>query len=51
MKIDLHIHTRTDSDGILTLEEVFREARARRIKMISITDHDSLKCQTGAISG
>ncbi len=50
MKIDLHIHTRTGSDGILTLEEVFREAGVRRIKMMSITDHDSLKCQNRAIS-
>ncbi|MEE8637138.1 MAG: PHP domain-containing protein [Dehalococcoidia bacterium] len=49
MKIDLHIHTRTCSDGNLTLEEVFREARRRNIDFISITDHDSIDCQKGAI--
>ena len=26
MKIDLHIHTSTGSDGALTIEEVFAEA-------------------------
>lgn len=50
MRIDLHIHTRTGSDGILTLEEVFREAKVRKIKLMSITDHDSLECQKRAIS-
>lgn len=49
MKIDMHIHTRTCSDGNLTLEEVFREARKRTIDFISITDHDSIDCQDRAI--
>ena len=49
MKIDMHIHTRTCSDGNLTLEEVFREARTRNIDFISITDHDSIDCQKGAV--
>lgn len=49
MKIDLHIHTRTGSDGALTVEEVFREASTRGINLISITDHDSIACQEKAL--
>jgi predicted metal-dependent phosphoesterase TrpH len=50
VKIDLHIHTRTGSDGNLTIEEVFREAENRDISLISITDHDSVACQGRAIN-
>jgi predicted metal-dependent phosphoesterase TrpH len=50
MKIDLHIHTRTGSDGNFTMEEVFREAKKRNIDLISITDHDSIDCQERAIA-
>jgi len=50
MKIDLHIHTRTCSDGNLPIEEVFQEAKNRRIDLISITDHDSIDCQETAIT-
>ena len=49
MKIDLHIHTRTGSDGNLHIEDVFQEARNRNIDLISITDHDSIDCQERAI--
>lgn len=49
MRIDLHIHTRTCSDGDLPLEDVFREAKARKIDLISITDHDSVDCQERAL--
>ncbi|MFC1991904.1 PHP domain-containing protein [Chloroflexota bacterium] len=49
MKIDLHIHTSTGSDGAFSVEEVFREAGNRKIDMISITDHDSMDCQERAI--
>ena len=49
MKIDLHIHTRTCSDGNLSTEEVFKEAKARNINLIAITDHDSIDCQERAI--
>jgi predicted metal-dependent phosphoesterase TrpH len=48
MKIDLHIHSRNCSDGKLGLEDIFKEAKKRDIKMISITDHDSMDCQTQA---
>jgi predicted metal-dependent phosphoesterase TrpH len=50
MKIDLHIHTRTGSDGNLPIEEVFQEAKNRNINLISITDHDSIGCQERAIA-
>ena len=50
MKIDLHIHTKTGSDGNLTIEEVFQEAKNRNIDLISITDHDSVDCQERAIT-
>ena len=50
MKIDLHIHTRTGSDGNLPIEEVFQEAKNRNIDLISITDHDSIDCQRRAIA-
>jgi predicted metal-dependent phosphoesterase TrpH len=49
MRIDLHIHTRTGSDGNLSVEDVLQEAGAREIGLISITDHDSIKCQESAI--
>ena len=49
MKIDLHIHTKTGSDGNLSIEEVFREAKNRNIGLMSITDHDSIDCQERAI--
>ena len=49
MKIDLHIHTKTGSDGNLSIEEVFKEAKTRNIDLMSITDHDSIDCQERAI--
>jgi predicted metal-dependent phosphoesterase TrpH len=49
MKIDLHIHTATGSDGAMTLEEVFAEAARRGIDLISITDHDNIDCQADSI--
>jgi predicted metal-dependent phosphoesterase TrpH len=50
MKIDLHIHTKTGSDGNLSIEQVFREAKRRNIAFMSITDHDSIDCQERAIT-
>ena len=49
MKIDLHIHTKTCSDGNLHIEEVFQEAKKRNIDLMSTTDHDSIDCQERAI--
>ncbi|MBN1177026.1 MAG: PHP domain-containing protein [Dehalococcoidales bacterium] len=45
MKIDLHIHTATGSDGAMSIEEVFAEAAGRGIEFISITDHDNIDYQ------
>ena len=50
MKIDLHIHTKTCSDGNLPIEEVFQEAKNRNIDLMSTTDHDSIDCQERAIT-
>jgi predicted metal-dependent phosphoesterase TrpH len=49
MKIDLHIHTSTGSDGALSMEAVLVEARKRKIGFLSITDHDSIEHQGKAI--
>ncbi len=48
MKIDLHIHSKS-SDGKLSVSEMFREAKARNIGLLSITDHDSIECQPYAL--
>ena len=50
MKIDLQIHTKTGSDGIWPVEEVFKEAKRRNIDLLSITDHDSVYAQAKAIA-
>ena len=48
MIIDLHIHSKS-SDGKLPVKEIINEAKARNISLLSITDHDSIGCQTQAI--
>jgi len=50
MKIDLHIHSKTCSDGNLTVEELVREAKIRNVGLMSITDHDSVGCQEEAMA-
>ncbi len=47
MIIDLHVHSK-HSDGTLTVEEIFGEAKKRKIGFLSITDHDSIDCQLTA---
>jgi predicted metal-dependent phosphoesterase TrpH len=49
MITDLHIHSKA-SDGKLTVQEIFKEAKNRNIGFMSITDHDSISCQTQAIA-
>ena len=49
MIIDLHVHS-NHSDGVLTVSEILSEAEARKIKMLSITDHDSIEAQNPAIN-
>lgn len=50
MKIDMHIHSKTCSDGNLTVEELVKEAKIRNIELLSITDHDSIDCQEKAMA-
>jgi predicted metal-dependent phosphoesterase TrpH len=50
VKIDLHIHTKTCSDGNLSIDQVFQEAKNRNIDLMSTTDHDSIDCQQRAIA-
>jgi 3',5'-nucleoside bisphosphate phosphatase len=50
LKIDLHIHSSNGSDGNLTIEEIFKEAKKRNIGCLSITDHDSIEYQSKAIA-
>ena len=50
MTIDLHIHSKSCSDGNLTVEDIIKEAMTRNIGLISITDHDSIDCQEEAMS-
>ena len=49
MITDLHIHSKA-SDGKLTVQEIFKEAKTRNIDFMAITDHDSIGCQTQAIA-
>jgi predicted metal-dependent phosphoesterase TrpH len=49
MIIDLHIHSKSCSDGTLTVEEIVREAKIRNIGLMSITDHDAIGCQEKAM--
>ena len=48
MIIDLHIHSKTCSDGNLTVNEIIKEAKTRNIKLMSITDHDGIGCEKQA---
>ncbi len=48
MIIDLHIHSKTCSDGNMSVEEIIEEAKARNIELMSITDHDAIGCQKQA---
>ena len=41
MKYDLHLHT-TESDGRLTPAELVRMAKSKGLKVIAVTDHDSI---------
>ena len=50
MLIDLHIHSKTCSDGNLSVEEIIEEAKVRNIELMSITDHDAIACQDKAMA-
>jgi predicted metal-dependent phosphoesterase TrpH len=49
MIIDLHIHSKSCSDGALTVEEIIEQAKKKNIGLMSITDHDSIDCQKKAM--
>ena len=50
MKIDLHVHTSTGSDGALSLAEVIEEAQKCHIDLLAITDHDAIDHQEQTVS-
>ncbi|MBI5023263.1 MAG: PHP domain-containing protein [Candidatus Magasanikbacteria bacterium] len=41
MLIDLHTHS-TFSDGLLTVEQLVKKAKRRGVKMLALTDHDTI---------
>ncbi|HBV58262.1 MAG TPA: hypothetical protein DEB73_03325 [Candidatus Magasanikbacteria bacterium] len=41
MLIDLHTHS-TFSDGLLTVEQLVKKAKQRGVKMLALTDHDTV---------
>ncbi|MDV7212894.1 PHP domain-containing protein, partial [Azotobacter beijerinckii] len=41
MKVDLHCHS-TASDGALSPAEVVRRAHGRGVRLLALTDHDTL---------
>ena len=43
MRIDLHIHSRYSSDGVLDPEEIIEIARRRGLDGIAITDHNTVR--------
>ncbi len=49
MIIDLHIHSKDCSDGKMTVKEIVKEAKKRKINLMSITDHDCIDCQEEAM--
>lgn len=41
MLIDLHLHS-TFSDGLLTVEQLVKKAKQKKIKFLALTDHDTM---------
>lgn len=41
IKVDLHMHT-TDSDGTITVEDLLKEILDKKIKLFSITEHETM---------
>ena len=48
--IDLHVHSKEGSDGRFTLEKIFSAAIRANIKLLSISDHDSVEAQAKAVA-
>jgi predicted metal-dependent phosphoesterase TrpH len=49
MLIDLHTHT-TASDGRLSPSELVRYAREKDLRVIAVTDHDTIEGNEEAVS-
>ncbi len=43
MKIDMHIHTKYSSDGVMEIREILKTAKERGLDAIAITDHNEVK--------
>ncbi len=43
MRIDMHIHTKYSSDGIMEIRELLKIAKKRNLDAIGITDHNEIK--------
>ncbi len=43
MKADLHIHTLYSHDAVITLEEIEKQALAKGLDCIAITDHEEIR--------
>ena len=42
MKIDMHIHSRNSKDCNLTINEIIKKAKIKKLDGIAITDHDKI---------
>ncbi len=50
MRVDLHTHT-TMSDGTLTPRELLERAAAMSIRLLSVTDHDTVRAYSQLVPG
>lgn len=48
-QIDLHIHSKFSDDGEFTPKEIIDQCKAQGLKMVSITDHNSVRGVRGAM--
>lgn len=42
-KVDLHVHSKFSNDGELEIQEIFKKCIDKKIEVLSITDHNSVK--------
>jgi hypothetical protein len=42
-KADLHVHTSSSPDALSSLREIFKKAKERKLDLVAITDHDTIK--------
>ena len=47
--IDLHIRSNYSSDGVYDVEELFKQAKANKMEVISITDHNCTRVNAAAL--